>query len=132
MTIKLIPTVLTIRVAFTMSKIVAIELYSKDGSHFVDNRDGAKSSVEIFCLEDGVWTQDCIPPLVDNDYTDPCQYDHKQQMETIAIKHMDNDNRQLLLTRLNEISRLQQLHDKVIEIEEGDVLVSANGEIIKC
>jgi hypothetical protein len=129
MTIKLIPTVLTIRVAFTMSKIVAIELYSKDGTHFVDNRDGAMSSVEIFCLEDGVWTQDCIPPLVDNDYTD--SYDRQQQMETIAIKHMDNENRQLLLTRLNEISRLQQLHDKVIEIEEGDVLVSANGEIIK-
>ena len=111
-----------------MSKFVAIKLYSKEGSHFVDNREGAMSSVEIFCLDGGVWTQDCIPPLVDNDYT---EYDHRQQTETIAIKHMDNENRQLLLTRLNEISRLQQLHDKVIEIEEGDVLVNAVGEIIK-
>jgi hypothetical protein len=112
-----------------MSKFVAIELYSKEGNHFVENCEEATSYVEMFYLEDGVWTQDCIPSLVDNDYTD--SYDRQQHKEAIAIKHMDNENRQLLLTRLNEISRLQQLHDKVIEIEEGDVLVSAIGEIIK-
>ena len=93
----------------------------------MDNREGAMSSVEIFCLDGGVWTQDCIPPLVDNDYT---EYDHRQRAQAIAIKHMNNENRQLLLTRLNEISQLQQIHDKVIEIEEGDVLVNAVGEII--
>ena len=59
------------------------------------------------------------------------KYDSKQRAQAIAIKYMDNENRQLLLTRLNEISQLQQLHDKVIEIEEGDVLVNAVGEIIK-
>lgn len=112
-----------------MSKIVAIELYSKNGSHFVENCEDSTATVEIFCLEDGVWIQDCVPPLVDNDYYG--NYDHQQQMELIAIKHMDNENRQILLTRLNEISRLQQLHDKVIEIEEGDVVVNALGEIIK-
>ena len=117
-----------------MSKFVAIELYSKEGSHFVDKCEETTSSVEIFYLEDGVWTQDCVPPLVDDDpsLTIAGKYDSKQRAQAIAIKHMDNENRQLLLTRLNEISQLQQIHDKVIEIEEGDVLVNAVGEIIKC
>jgi hypothetical protein len=113
-----------------MSKIVAIELYSKDGSHFVENFEDSTATVEIFCLEDGVWIQDCMPPLVDNDYTG--NYDHNQQMEMIAIMYMDNENRNALLTRLNEISRLQQLHDKAIDIEQGDVIINTLGEIIGC
>jgi hypothetical protein len=146
-----------------MSKYVAIELYSKQGSYFVENCEEATSSIEIFCLKNGAWTQEYVPPLVDDDVGNlrlapkalmpvsrhrylnakrlyaplaqpPCynsKYDSQQRAQAIAIKHMDNDNRQLLLTRLNEVSRLQQIHDKVIEIEEGDVLVNAVGEIIK-
>ncbi len=95
----------------------------------MDKCEETTSSVEIFYLEGGVWTQDCVPPLVNDDHSG--KYDSKQRAQAIAIKHMDNENRQLLLTRLNEISQLQQIHDKVIEIEEGDVLVNAVGEIIK-
>ncbi len=92
-----------------MSNYVTIELFRSGDDWFVEKQENSESILEVFYLENGIWRQECVPPLYDEDVelTETCRLfmdDYEEYKRFMSMKRIDNGEK--LLDMLNNKLRI--------------------------
>ena len=87
-----------------MSNYVTIELFRSGDDWFVDKQENSESILEVFYLNNGVWRQDCVPPLAQDDEELTEKLSYEQYKRFMSIKRIDNGEK--LLDMLNDKLRI--------------------------
>lgn len=121
----------------TMSRYVLVRMFrdnsASDYYPFMEERDGARESFELFQLNDeGQWVQEYLPPLVDDDEEQVDYYDEDTCRGLAAIKGLDDDFAEQLLCYLNEQTASQQMENGISEfdVDQGTMIFNSLGEIL--
>lgn len=132
-----------------MSRYVLVRMFrdnsvSGDYYPFMEERDGAQESFELFQLNDeGHWVQEYLPPLIHDEPKNEAQveenklcengYDEETCRELTAIKGFeDDDDGEKLLCYLNEQTAKQQMENGIseFEVDQGTIIFNSRGQIV--
>ena len=87
-----------------MSNYVTIELFRSGDDWFIEKQENSEPILEVFYLNNGIWRQECLPPLEQYDVELTDKLSDEDYKRFASIKWIDNGEK--LLDMLNNKLRI--------------------------